>query len=74
MHSVENSEYPPKDKPVRGTYVNRSGYVKPLGDNQCKINVVTCMDIKLNVGVERMSKSGAEMQESWIKALKKKLA
>jgi ElaB/YqjD/DUF883 family membrane-anchored ribosome-binding protein len=74
MHSVENSEYPAKDKPVRGTYVNRSGYVKPLGDNQCKINVVTCMDIKLNVGVERMSKSGAEMQESWIKALKKKLA
>ena len=74
MHSVENSEYPPKDKPVRGTYVNRSGYVKTLGDNQCKINVVTCMDIKLNVGVERMSKSGAEMQEKWIKALRKKLA
>ena len=74
MHSVENSEYPPKDKPVRGTYVNRSGYVKPLGDNQCKLNVVTCMDIKLSLGVERMSKSGAEMQESWIKALKKKLA
>ena len=74
MHSVENSEYPPKDKPVRGTYVNRSGYVKVLGDNQCKINVVTCMDIKLNVGVERMSKSGAEMQEKWIKALRKKLA
>lgn len=74
MHSVENSEYPPKDKPVRGTYVNRSGYVKALGDNQCKINVVTCMDIKLNVGVERMSKSGAEMQENWIKALRKKLA
>lgn len=73
MHSIENSEYPPKDKPVRGTYVNRSGYVKPLGDNQCKLNVVTCMDIKLNVGVERMSKSGAEMQEGWIKALKKKL-
>ena len=74
MHSVENSEYPPKDKPVRGTYVNRSGYVKALGDNQCKINVVTCMDIKLNVGVERMSKSGAEMEEKWIKALRKKLA
>ena len=73
MHSVENSEYPPKDKPVRGTYVNRSGYVKPLGDNQCKLNVVTCMDIKLSLGVERMSKSGAEMQESWIEALKKKL-
>ena len=74
MHSIENSEYPPKEKPVRGTYVNRSGYVKPLGDNQCKLNVVTCMDIKLSLGVERMSKSGAEMQESWIKALKKKLA
>jgi ElaB/YqjD/DUF883 family membrane-anchored ribosome-binding protein len=68
MHSIENSEYPPKEKPVRGTYVNRSGYVKPLGDNQCKLNVVTCMDIKLSLGVERMSKSGAEMQESWIKA------
>jgi len=73
IHSIENSEYPPKDKPVRGTYVNRSGYVKPLGDNQSKINVVTCMDIKLNAGVERMSKSGAEMQEKWIKALRKKL-
>jgi hypothetical protein len=32
------------------------------------------MDIKMSLGVERMSSNGAEMQEKWIKSLRKELA
>ena len=74
MHSIENPEYPPTKKLVRGNYANRSGYIKPLGDNQCQINVVTAMDVKMSLGVSTMSKNGAEMQEKWIKNLRKELA
>ena len=74
IHSIENPEYPPKKKLVRGNYANRSGYIKPLGDNKCQINVVTAMDIKMSLGVSTMSKNGAEMQENWIKNLRKELA
>ena len=74
MHSIENSEYPAKEKPVRGNYENRSGYVKPLGPNQCKLNIVTAMDVKMSLGYSTMAKNGAEMQEKWFKKLKKELA
>ena len=74
LHSIENPEYPAKEKPVRGIYINRSGYVKPLGDNQCELNIVTAMDIKMSLGVSAMSKSGAEKQENWFKGLKQELA
>ena len=74
MHSIENPEYPPTKKLVRGNQANRSGYIKPLGDNQCQINVVTAMDVKMSLGVSTMSKNGAEMQEKWIKNLRKELA
>ena len=74
LHSIENPEYPAKEKPVRGIYINRSGYVKPLGDNQCELNIVTAMDIKMSLGVSAMSKSGAEKQEKWFKDLKQELA
>ena len=74
LHSIENPEYPPKKKLVRGNYENRSGYIKPLGDNQCQLNTVTAMDVKMSLGVSTMSKNGAEMQEKWIKNLRKELA
>ena len=74
IHSTENSQYPKKSKPVRGEYKNRSGYIKPLGDNQCQLNVVTAMDVKMSLGVSTMSKNGAEMQEKWVKNLRKQLA
>jgi hypothetical protein len=74
LHSIENPEYPPKKKLVRGNYANRSGYIKPLGDNQCQLNTVTAMDVKMSLGVSTMSKNGAEMQEKWIKNLRKELA
>ena len=74
LHSIDNPEYPPKKKLVRGNYANRSGYIKPLGDNQCQLNTVTAMDVKMSLGVSTMSKNGAEMQEKWIKNLRKELA
>ena len=74
IHSIESPEYPPKKKLVRGNYANRSGYIKPLGDNQCQLNVCTAMDVKMSLGVSTMSKNGAEMQEKWVKNLRKQLA
>ena len=74
IHSIENPQYPPNKKLVRGNYANRSGYIKPLSDNQCQINVVTAMDVKMSLGVSTMSKNGAEMQEKWVKNLRKELA
>ena len=74
IHSIENPEYPPNKKLVRGNYANRSGYIKPISDNQCQLNVVTAMDVKMSLGVSTMSKNGAEMQEKWVKNLRKELA
>jgi hypothetical protein len=74
IHSVENPQFPPTKKLVRGTFENRSGYIKPLGDNQCQLNVVTAMDVKMSLGVSTMSKNGAEMQEKWVNNLRKELA
>ena len=74
IHSIENPQYPPNKKLVRGNYANRSGYIKPLSDNQCQLNVCTAMDVKMSLGVSTMSKNGAEMQEKWIKNLRKELA
>ena len=74
IHSIEHPEYPAKKKPVRGNFANRSGYIKPLGDNKCQLNVVTAMDVKMSLGVSTMSKNGAEMQEKWIGNLRKELA
>ena len=74
IHSIENPDYPPNKKLVRGNFANRSGYIKPLGDNKCQLNVVTAMDVKMSLGVSTMSKNGAEMQEKWVKNLRKQLA
>ena len=74
IRSVENPQYPPNKKLVRGTFENRSGYIKPLGDNKCQVNVVTAMDVKMSLGVSTMSKNGAEMQEKWVNNLRKELA
>jgi hypothetical protein len=73
IHSIENSEFPAKEKPVRGEYVKRCGYIKPLGDNQCKIYIYNCLDAKLDIGYSVTSKTGVEKQEDWVKKLKKKL-
>ena len=74
LHSVDNPNFPPVSKLVRGTFENRSGYVKPLGSNKCQIVTVSAMDVKMSLGYDTMAKNGAEMQEEWIKGLRKHLA
>ena len=74
LHSIDNPNYPPGSKLVRGTYENRSGYIKPLGGNQCQIVTVSAMDVKMSLGYDTMAKNGAEMQEKWVKNLRKQLA
>ena len=73
LHSIENPDFPAKEKPLRANFEYKSMYIKPLGPNQCKLNNVTAMDLKLSVGVSTLMKSGQEKQEKWIKNLKKEL-
>jgi len=69
IKSIENPDYPAKDKPVRAYFINRSGYLCPDGDGQCKLYLATCFDVKLNVGVSMMKNKGNEGQVEWINKL-----
>ena len=73
LHSIENSNYPAKEKPVRATFEYKSMYIKPLGANQCQMYLVTAMNLNLSVSSSTLIKSGQEKQEKWIKNLKKEL-
>ena len=37
-------------------------------------NIFTVMEVKMSLGVNTMSKNGAEMQKEWIKNLRKEFA
>lgn len=66
LHSILNDEYPPKDKPVRAEFVNRSAYICPITDNQCKFYMATCIDMKMSLSPTMMVKKGGEGQEKWV--------
>lgn len=61
-----DSEYPPKDKPVRGIFVNRAAYICPIDDGHSKFYLYTCFDMKMNVGVSMMKQKGSEGQGQWV--------
>ena len=69
IKSIEHSDYPEKDKPVRGKFINRSAYICPDGDDKCKLYICTCFDMKLNIGVSMMKNKGSEGQGQWIEKL-----
>lgn len=66
IKSIEHSDYPEKDKPVRGKFINRSAYICPDGDDKCKLYICTCFDMKLNIAVSMMKNKGSEGQREWI--------
>ena len=66
IKSIEHPDYPPKDKPVRGKFINRSAYICPDGDEKCKLYLGTCFDMKINVSVSMMKNKGSEGQGKWI--------
>ena len=70
LHSIENADYPAKEKPLRVNFEYKSMYIKPLGENQCQLYSVTDMDLKISFGTSTLMKSGQEKQEKWIKSLK----
>lgn len=69
IKSIEHSDYPEKDKPVRGKFINRSAYICPDGDDKCKLYLCTCFDMKINIGVSMMKTKGSEGQGQWIEKL-----
>ena len=73
LHSIESSEYPAKDDPVRATLENKSKYVKPLGPNQTKFYYVNKFDLKVSVSASMMEGKGADSTEKWFKDFLKQL-
>jgi hypothetical protein len=66
IKSIENSEYPPKDKPVRGLFINRGAYICPTDNGQSKLYLSTCFDMKMNVSPSMMKQKGSEGQGQWV--------
>ena len=66
IKSIENSDYPAKDKPVRASFINRAAYICPDGEGHCKLYLGSCFDMKVNVGVSMMKSKGSEGQAQWI--------
>ena len=73
IKSIEHPDYPAKDKPVRGKFINRSAYICPDGDDKCKFYLGTCFDMKLNVSVSMMKNKGSEGQGKWVEELIKNI-
>ena len=67
LKSINHPDFPEKEKPVRAEFVNRSVYVKPLGDNKCRMYLVNLMNMKMSMGASMMGSKGAKMQEEWVK-------
>jgi hypothetical protein len=66
IKSIENSEYPPKDKPVRGLFISRGAYICPTDNGQSKLYLSTCLDMKMNVSPSMMKQKGSEGQGQWV--------
>ena len=66
IKSIDHPDYPVKDKPVRAEFRNRSAYICPLNDGQCKLYLASFFDMKINVGFSMMKSKGSEGQEKWI--------
>ena len=76
LKSIENSEYPPKQKPVRGKFINRAAYICPYMDEErekCKLYLASCFDMKMNFGVSMMKSKGSEGQGKWVEELIKNI-
>ena len=76
LKSIENSEYPPKQKPVRGKFINRAAYICPYMDEErekCKLYLASCFDMKMSFGVSMMKSKGSEGQGKWVEELIKNI-
>lgn len=69
IKSIENPDYPAKNKPVRALFINRAGYICPDGEGRCKLYLGSCFDMKINVAVSMMKNKGSEGQAQWINKL-----
>ena len=73
IHSIENPDYPAKEKPVRAILQNKSKYVKPIDGNKTKFYYVNKFDMKVSVGGSMMESKGADGTEKWFKSFLKQL-
>ena len=65
--SIQHPDFPPKEKPVRADFENRGEYVKPIGNNKCKLYIGTKFDMKLSAPTSMMEGKGSEGQAKWVK-------
>ena len=66
IKSIEDFDYPPKERPIRGYFINRSAYICPDGDRRCKLYLSTCFDMKVNIGISMMKNKGSNGQREWV--------
>ena len=62
LKSIENPDFPPKEKPVRAFYENGGEYIKPINENQCILYSVSKFDFKIMAPVFIMEGTGSEEQ------------
>lgn len=74
IHSITHKDYPPKkNKPVRGQFINKAGYIRPLNENQCLLFLGSEMDMKMPGSIGMMESKGTDGQETWVKNFLKTL-
>ena len=69
MHiaSINHPDYPEKDNPVRGVFLNRAAYLRPgNNDQECLLTLCNCIEMKMiNVGSFMAVSKGAEGIKKW---------
>ena len=73
IHSIEDPDFPAKEKPVRAILQNKSKYIKPIDGNRTKFYYVNKFDMKISLGGSMMESKGAAGTEKWFKAFLKQL-
>lgn len=66
IKSIDHSDYPPTDNIVRGKFVNRSAYICPDGDRNCKFYLAACCDVKVPIGVSLTKSKGSDSLIEWV--------
>lgn len=63
--SIQNAKYPPTDNPVRGEFVVKGFYVKPIDANNCTYYGLVHIDVKVSIGGSTLLSKAASGQIEW---------
>lgn len=71
--SFEHPDYPPKDGIVRGLYLIKAGYYKPLDENHTKYFGLVNIQLRFNVPSGMVKSRGANAQKKWFITFSEKI-